>query len=516
MLGLRARPILCIGLFFIAAAAATNAQGLSGLPAKIEITGKRASTNASGVTMVVELRDAKNRPARARETTNIQVQGRTESGKVEKATVTINKGETAASLDLPVKESGLLEVKATNLQLAEGGTLIEVRGGPPFAPRAEESPASPAERRLRPESPPGAAAPPPGHAFHLARALPRATASPTLAASPREQQPPAPAASPAPSVSQSPEPALLSLPKMAATDEEPAPANWSPVLKLRYYPTRTLRADETDPATIWASLQGDEAAPVDLQVYVGSELGPVNPDPIKIPKGDRIGNARLVSTRPGPVQVWYEWSQPSGSTPDKPFTINFVPPVWGLSVEPTVPRINLFESAEVGIEPINSNKQPVGSDGQRDVYLSLVSGAGQIVSSQLTFQPNQGRVVTKFIPTWPGIVQFKARSDSLPDAFGTVTVTKPYFLMGLCALGSLLGGLVAYWTEQAATWRRIVIGLVTGFIMYWAFLFGVVHIPNFPSGLLVHPLSAVVLPCIGGWGGTKVITLILKQMGLEW
>src|SRR5262249_54808308 len=161
------------------------------------------------------------------------------------------------------------------------------------------------------------------------------------------------------------------------------------VLKLRYYPTRTLRADETDPATIWASLQGDQAAPVDLQVYVGSELGPLNPDPIKIAKGDRIGNARLVSTRPGPVQVWYEWSQPSASSPDQPFTINFGPPVWALSVEPTVPRINLFESAEVGIVPINSNKQPVGSDGQRDVYLSLVSGAGQIVSSQLTFQPNQ-------------------------------------------------------------------------------------------------------------------------------
>lgn len=514
MFSLRARSILCIGLLFIGAATATNGQGLSGLPAKIEITGKRASTNNSGVTMMVELRDPKNRPAPARETTNIEVQGRTESGKVEKTTVTIKKGEIAASLDLPVKEAGLLEVTATNPQLAGGGTLIEVRGKPPLAPPAAKPSQSPPERAFRLESLSGATPTPPRHAFRLARALPGLTASPTMAP-PKEQEPPVPAASPAPGASESPEPARAAA-GTQPTVEEPAPANWNPVLKLRYYPTRTLRADETDPATIWASLQGDQAAPVDLQVYVGSELGPLTPDPIKIAKGDRIGNARLVSTRPGPVQVWYEWSQPSGSSPDKPFTINFGPPVWGLSVEPTVPRINLFESAEVGIVPINSNKQPVGSDGQRDVYLSLVSGAGQIMSSQLTFQPNQGRVVTKFIPTLPGVVQFKARSDSLPDAFGTVTITMPYFLIGLCALGSLLGGLVAYWTEQAATWQRIVIGLVTGFVLYWAFLFGVVHIPNFPNGLVVNPLSAVILPFIGGWGGTKVITLVLKQVGLQW
>lgn len=510
MFGLRARSILCIGLLFVAAATALNGQGLRGLPAKIEIAGRRASTSDSGVVMVVELRDPNNRPAPAREATSIEVQGRTESGKVEKTTVTIKKGETAASLNLPVKEPGLLEVTATNPQLAKGGTLIEVRGKPPVAPRAQEPPAPPAvSRAFRLESP--AAAPPPRHAFRAARALPRLSASP---APPRGQQPSAPAASPAPSVSESPEPAAAAAGTQPTAEESP-PAGWNPVLKLRYYPTRTLRADETDPATIWASLQGDQAAPVDLQVYVGSDLGPLNPDPIKIAKGDRIGNARLVSTRPGPVQVWYEWSQPSGSSPDKPFTINFGPPVWGLSVEPTVPRINLFESAEVGIVPVNSNKQPVGSDGQRDVYLSLVSGAGQIVSSQLTFQPNQGRVITNFIPTWPGVVQFRARSDSLPDAFGTVTVTMPYFLIGLCAFGSLLGGLVAYWTEQAATWQRIVIGLVTGFVLYWALLFGVVHIPNFPNGLVVNPLSAVILPFIGGWAGTKVITLILKRVGLE-
>jgi hypothetical protein len=516
MLGLRARSTLCIGLLFIAAETVVDGQSLSGLPAKIEITGKPALTNNSGVTIVVELRDPKNRPAPAREATNIEVQGRTESGKVEKTIVTIKKGETAASLDLPIKEPGLLEVTATNPQLAQGGTLIEVRGERKIAPQPEKPSPSPPERRaFRLESRSRVAPPSSRHALRLERALPSLTASAALAAPPKEQQPRVPATSPAPYVSQSPELAPAVPATQPAAEELPT-TNWNPVLKLRYYPTRTLRADETDPATIWASLQGDQAAPVDLQVYVGSELGPLNPDPIKIPKGDRIGSARLVSTHPGPVQVWYEWSQPSGRSPDKPFTINFGPPVWGLSVEPTVPRINLFESAEVAIEPVNSNKQAVGSDSQRDVYLSLVSGAGQIVSSQLTFQPKQGRVVTKFIPTWPGVVQFKARSDSLPDAFGTVTVTMPYLLIGLCALGSLLGGLVAYWAQQAATWQRIVIGLTTGFVLYWAFLFGVVHIPNFPNGVVTNPLSAVILPFIGGWAGTKVITLIVKQVGLQW
>jgi hypothetical protein len=124
MFGLRARSTPWIGLLLIAAATASNGQGLSGLPAKIEIAGKRASTSDFGVKIVVELRDPTNRPAPAREATNIDVQGQTESGKVEKTTITIKKGETAASVDLPVKEPGLLEVTATNPQLARGGTLI--------------------------------------------------------------------------------------------------------------------------------------------------------------------------------------------------------------------------------------------------------------------------------------------------------------------------------------------------------------------------------------------------------
>jgi hypothetical protein len=297
----------------------------------------------------------------------------------------------------------------------------------------------------------------------------------------------------------------------------PALANWNPVLKLRFYPNRTLRADDTDPATVWASLQGDETAPVDMSVYIMSDLGPSKPDPIKIAKGERIGNAQLIGDHPGVVHVWYEYSSPDGKSPDPPLTINFSHPVWGLNLVPGSPRIGLFESAEIGVELINFHKLMVPSDDQRSVYLSVLSGNGEISPTELTFKPNDGRVVAKFIPTRPGVVRLSVKSPYLQDAVADVTVSIPYVLMLLCAVGSLLGAVIAFWTEKpAASWQRIPIGLITGFILYWAFLFGVVHIANFPHAYVVNPFSATILPIFGGWGGTKVITMLLKPLGLEW
>jgi hypothetical protein len=300
-----------------------------------------------------------------------------------------------------------------------------------------------------------------------------------------------------------------------APAEGPVASSWSPVLKLRFYPNRTLRADDTDPATVWASLEGDEGAPVDMQIYIMSDLGPLTPDPIKIAKGERIGNAQLIGNHPGAVHVWYEYSTPEGKTPDPPLTINFSHPVWGLNLVPTSPRIGLFESAEIGVELINFHKGMVPSDDQRSVYLSLLAGSGEFSSSELTFQPNDSRVVAKFIPTRPGVVKLTVKSPYLQDAVTDFTVSMPYLLMVLCAVGSLLCAVIAFWTEKpAASWQRIPIGLITGFILYWAFLFGVVHISNFPHAYVVNPFSATILPIFGGWGGTKVITLLLKPLGL--
>jgi hypothetical protein len=254
-----------------------------------------------------------------------------------------------------------------------------------------------------------------------------------------------------------------------------------------------------------------------MSIYIMSDLGQLTPDPIKIPKGERLGHGQLIADHPGPVYVWYDSSSPTATTPDPPLKITFSHPVWAPKLLPNAPSVGLFEPIEIHVELISSHDVSVPSDTERQVNLSIEEGNGELSPTQVIFKPDQSRVTAQFIPTQSGAVRLLATSPYLTPASGSFMVTMPYLLLVLCAAGSFLGALLAFWTEKpAASWQRIPIGFITGFVLYWALLFGVVHVPNFPHAYLINPFSAVILPLFGGWGGTKVITLVLKQLGLQW
>ena len=81
----------------------------------------------------------------------------------------------------------------------------------------------------------------------------------------------------------------------------------------------------------------------------------------------------------------------------------------------------------------------------------------------------------------------------------------------LSALGGCIGGLIAFLTARARWWR-IIIGLVTGFVLYWAFLVGVFH--TLARGFVLNPLSTIALSILGGWLGTAAFTRILHLLGV--
>src|SRR5579864_5768964 len=118
------------------------AQDLSGRPAKIELSAKPLTGNEQGVKVHVELRDPVNHIAVAPKDVQIEIEGRTDKGAAEKSTVLIKQGESSVTTELPIKTAGLVEVTAKNPQLAEGGTLVELRTSPRER-RAEPPPAPP-------------------------------------------------------------------------------------------------------------------------------------------------------------------------------------------------------------------------------------------------------------------------------------------------------------------------------------------------------------------------------------
>ncbi|MGH7599787.1 MAG: hypothetical protein ACREOI_25820, partial [bacterium] len=105
-----------------------------------------------------------------------------------------------------------------------------------------------------------------------------------------------------------------------------------------------------------------------------------------------------------------------------------------------------------------------------------------------------------------------ASTPNLPITTFPLTVTLPLLTLALTAVGGLAGGLIAFWTGKDAKWWRIAIGLITGFVLYWAFVFGVLTV--LPRTVVLNPLSAFVLSTLGGWLGTEVFAQILKRFGL--
>ena len=56
-------------------------------------------------------------------------------------------------------------------------------------------------------------------------------------------------------------------------------------------------------------------------------------------------------------------------------------------------------------------------------------------------------------------------------------------------------------------------GSVTGFLLYWAFMFGLVRV--LPAGAVLNPLSNFALSAIGGWLGTGVFSHLLRWLGIK-
>ena len=525
-----ASACLALSLCFAPGVSVGQRQSLGGIPTKIEVTGASYSAGRQpGIEARVQLLDPVNRPAKAKKDFEVEIAARTQNGAIETSKVVIKRGDTGATARLPVKGPGLVEVTASNPQLAEGGTIVDA-GTVPVIERVSHVSPSPASSSAAVTPAPSSAALPkssgaPTSPFAHSRFELREhsfTGGTSAAGGPRsELRLPSHAREglslPVPSMPSpdSPATSTTAAPVTASPTAEPNTATWKPVLQLSYTPKRPLRADENDPATIWALL-GDPAR-TEMSIYVMSDLGPLRTEPIKIPTGERMGHGQLIADQPGAVQVWYDYSSPSATVPDPSLRITFTHPVWAPKIVPVAPRVGLFEPTEVAIELINSHDVSVPADTERQVNLFIGSGSGELSPAQVTFQPNQSRVATEFIPTWPGAVQLNARSPYLPEVSGQFTVTMPYVLLALCAAGSLTGALLAFWTEKpAASWQRIPIGLITGFVLYWGFLFGVVHVPNFPHAYVVNPFGAFILPLFGGWAGTKVIAFVAKQLGVQW
>ncbi len=482
---------------------------LAGTPAKIEVvTESPAVMVGTTAQLRVNLLDPENQPAVAKKDVAVQVQGKSPSGSTETSTVLVKAGQSSGTVAMPTKESGLVKLVASNRELASGGSVVNVRTAqhetpvPSLTPLASATPPAFGS----PTSPPGGnASPSASPAIHFTAGSPSfgVTRMPMRARARALGAMPSPSGTPT-----SPEP------PPATSAPSPTGNAWNPALTFMYVPERKIWADMKDAATVYANLPPDEVAPWEMLVYVMSSVGSLQPEPIVIPKGQNSGKARLTYDRPAAVSVRFMSSVPwAKGVSGLPLKIAFGPTK--LKIRPNPPKIGLFESTEIAVQLADANGNSVADDEKREVWLAVESGSGGLDQTSLIIDPNDPRVTTKFRPILPGAVRLLAESPNLGAAESEITVVTPVLILILCAIGGLIGGLVAFYSDTDAKRARIPIGIVTGFVLYWLLVFGLILIPQFPHILVFNPFSAVILAVIGGWLGTKVFTIVLQKIGIN-
>lgn len=207
-----------------------------------------------------------------------------------------------------------------------------------------------------------------------------------------------------------------------------------------------------------------------------------------------------------------------GSSPDiglqniEQLEVKFVAPVTTVKFSAVPSRIPLVDKADLVVRLYGSNDKVVPTDVERQISIDLSEPLGSLEPKLVKILAGESEGRANFIPTSKGQVVFTAHTTGFTDLPPvTLEVTIPLLILALSMLGGLIGGMIAYKTDPNSRWWRILLGLVTGFMLYWACIF--VFSSFVPRSLVLNQFSAFCLPVLGGWLGTEVFTLILKKFG---
>jgi hypothetical protein len=288
-------------------------------------------------------------------------------------------------------------------------------------------------------------------------------------------------------------------------------------LDIKNSPQRALLANGKDSATIHVFFYTDKneegTAARDIRVRLFNSSGSLRPTIVSIPQGDDYGEAKLVSTEVGIVNVEYVGATPQVKEPNpKKLQIKFGPPITEMNFETSPPSISLVDTADLIVRLVNDEGRPIATDSSRQVSFGIKTGRGEIRKDEITIAKDRAEGRSSFLPTWRGKVVLTAATPNLPLAEAKLEVELPGSLLGLSALGGLAGGVIAFLTKQGSKWWRVAIGLVSGFVLYWAVIFSVLNV--IPRFIALNPLSAFALSTLGGWLGTEVFNQILKLFKL--
>jgi len=435
----------------------------------------------------LKLRDPKDRDARAPKDLTLNVELILPSGAIRKTSATVKAGESYGRLAIPIKESGIAHIRASQAELLSGGTVVRVR---PITSKPDLPGTRPTTSPVHsPFEVIGAGATagrfddihPATHP--VVRPLPPLPRPPTAADDPH--------------------------PPVATT--RPATGNILPI-NIYYEPHRKLRANGVDAASIFTVITEGKAALGAAFLFRATD-GTLNPIPVKISEDGETARTELTSRAPGTVRVDFARLDPGFRLEgDKVLNIEFAPDVAQFRLKVGPSEVTLLETANLIVELLDSNNQPVADTADRKFNLVVESGHGEIEKTEVTVPAGSSHGQTLFRPSGSGSVRFSAATPTLMSQSVDLLVTVPFLLMVLWLAGGALGGLVAYLTTKGAKWWRVFIGTLAGFLLYLLFVFSLIN--TIPRNTVLNPLFALLVALVGGYLGTKVFDVAAGKLGI--
>jgi hypothetical protein len=481
------------GHFFFAAVAAmlvcgqlSSAAAQNRLPVKLEIVPSAHAVDVgAGVTLDVILRAADNGTAAAPKDLSIQLELKAPSGPVALPNIVIAAGQSAGQVQFQVTAPGMWAVRARNSELLEGGTVIYAKpAGLHSALTGSGSQAAQAEAM------PPAPAPPlevalnnGGQATTQTRGIDDVM---------REQNGGGNGGS-------------AELAVAAPT------ASGAATVVLATSPDRRVLADRQDAATIYAFLRTG-AAGEDIRIQLVASLGTISPNPLVIRKGEFSGQATLVADRVGQARIRYVAEQPQVAIEaSADMHIDFAPAITQLQLRASPPEVSLLDAPQIVVELQDAAGHVVATDEPRRISLYLEKGNGEIAPVEVEVAKDEATGRANFTPWWMGTTTVAAATPAILTKSTTLRVVLPTLLIALTAVGGLIGGVMAFWTKRTRWWR-IVIGLFTGFVLYWAMIFGLLQ--SIPRAAALNPLSAFAVAIIGGYIGPQLLGVLAQKFGV--
>jgi hypothetical protein len=478
----------------ILAAPAAHRPEAASRPVKLAITAT-VSPVGDGATadVAVSLRDAENKSVVAPGDLTVRIEAREFSG-VQRLSTAIKAGSESARCSFPLHEGGIIEFWASHAELRPDTTFVRLK---PFAPSSQPAPG------YTPNSVSGTGAPD----THLGKEVAKVGQT-------------------AKDIGNTAKSFQDTIHQLGSFFGSIRPGSDQPAFLAGSQDRRYL-ADGQDAAIIQVFLGQPASKKTEIQLQ--SSGGKLDPPNLMIDAGKDTGQTRLTSDKTGPVVVSFAKALPKIKLPPtNTLDFRFTPPIVRLNVRASPPQITLLETAELVVQLQDAHGETVATDEPRSISTAIVQGLA-VIQSPTNVIP-AGKFETRFVfcPTRSGVVGVKAFADNLPAELGEVRVSLPVMLLSLSAVGGSLGGLLAAFHAglpaavrngplrrrlKNLPWWRMSVGLVTGFVLYWAFIF--LSLGALPRAVLLNPFTALVSSLLGGWLGLNVFTLVLKRLHLS-